>query len=91
MGRRLVCFCMDVTEKDLERAVRLGFAHPEMAKRYTTAMMGPCQGKMCALRFMQVLSRLTGQPLEELRLPTLRPPVQPVPLGVLIPPEAGPQ
>ncbi len=83
MSKSFVCTCMDVTEEDLQQAVQKGYGHPEMAKRYTGALMGSCQGKYCALRFLEVLARLTGQSLETLRVPTIRPPIAPVPLGLL--------
>ncbi len=43
------CICEDVTTKDLKRAVAEGFDSIELAKRYTTVTMGPCQGKLCGL------------------------------------------
>ena len=40
-------FSEDVTSKDLEAAVRRGISTLlELAKRYTTATMGPIQGKL---------------------------------------------
>ena len=44
-----VCVCEDVTVKDMKRAVAEGFDSIELAKRYTTVTMGPCQGKLCHL------------------------------------------
>ncbi len=38
-----------MTEKDVKRAVGEGFDSIELAKRYTTVTMGPCQGKLCHL------------------------------------------
>ena len=47
LGKRFVCFCEDVTVKDIDRAVAEGFDAIEPLKRYSTVNMGPCQGKMC--------------------------------------------
>ena len=42
-----VCFCEDQTTKDLKYAIAEGFDSIELAKRYTTVTMGPCQGRLC--------------------------------------------
>lgn len=74
---------MDITDKDMARAVKEGFDHIETLKRYTAVLMGPCQGKVCAMNVLREFARLTGKTLEELRVPTLRPPLRPIPLGLL--------
>jgi hypothetical protein len=74
---------MDITLEDIERAVEEGFDHVETLKRYTAVLMGPCQGKVCAMNVLEEFSRLTGKSVEDLRVPTLRPPLRPVPLGLL--------
>jgi sarcosine oxidase subunit alpha len=43
----IVCLCEDVGVDELEQAWQEGFRSTEIAKRYTTATMGPCQGAMC--------------------------------------------
>ena len=83
MAKKIVCYCQDLTEADLIRAIEEGYDHPELLKRYTGAFMGPCQGKMCGLNVLKVFAEKTGQPMEELRVPTMRPPVEPIPLGWL--------
>lgn len=83
MARRIICLCMDITDKDMARAVKEGFDHIETLKRYTAVLMGPCQGKVCAMNVLREFARLTGKTLEELRVPTLRPPLRPIPLGLL--------
>lgn len=74
---------MDVTDEDLARAVAEGFDHIETLKRYTAVLMGPCQGKVCAMNVLREFARLTGKTVAELRVPTLRPPLRPLPLGLL--------
>ncbi len=83
MGKRIICLCMDITDTDLAQAVAEGFDHIETLKRYTAVLMGPCQGKVCAMNVLREFARLTGQAVEELRVPTLRPPLRPLPLGLL--------
>ncbi len=46
-GKQFVCFCEDVTTKDVGQSIQEGFASLELSKRYTTVTMGPCQGRMC--------------------------------------------
>jgi len=79
--RAFVCPCEDVTAKDLVRAVEEGFEDIEIAKRYTTVTMGPCQGRLCHLHSVRALARATGVGEESLGTTTARPPWQPTPLG----------
>ncbi len=81
--RCFVCVCEDVSEKDLRRAVAEGFDSIELAKRYTTVTMGPCQGKLCQLASVRLLARETGIAEAEIGATTARPPWAPVELGLL--------
>jgi bacterioferritin-associated ferredoxin len=81
--KTVVCFCLDVTEDDVRRAIADGFDHIETIKRYTGAMMGPCQGKMCRRSLTELYCALTGQSAESVVQPTSRPPMRPVRLGTL--------
>jgi sarcosine oxidase subunit alpha len=78
-----VCVCEDVTEKDLKRAVAEGFDSAELAKRYTTVTMGPCQGKLCHVPSIRLLARETEVGEEAIGTTTARPPWAPVELGLL--------
>jgi sarcosine oxidase subunit alpha len=81
--RCFVCICEDVTVKDLKRAVAEGFDSIELAKRYTTVTMGPCQGKLCHLASVRVLARETRTAESAIGATTARPPWEPVELGLL--------
>ena len=81
--KRFVCFCEDITAKDIEQAVQEGFDDIQTLKRYSTVTMGPCQGKMCHSAAAALCSRATGRPLEEVGSTTSRPPLQPVPMSAL--------
>ena len=83
MSKKMVCFCQDLTEADIVRAIKEGYDHLETLKRFTGAFMGPCQGKMCAASVVRLYAETTGRPVEELRIPTMRPPVEPILLGAL--------
>jgi len=78
-----VCVCEDVTVKDVKRAVAEGFDSIELAKRYTTVTMGPCQGKLCQLASVRVMARETETAESAIGTTTSRPPWTPVELGLL--------
>lgn len=81
--RRILCLCHDVTDADIARAVRLGYRHPETIKRFTGALMGPCQGRTCADLVLDAIARETGADRASLRTPTARPPAYAVRMGLL--------
>lgn len=83
MARRILCLCMDISDQDLAQAIAEGFDQTETLKRYTAVLMGPCEGKVCAVNVLREFARLTGKEPEDLRVPTLRPPVRPLPLALL--------
>ena len=84
VSKAFVCFCMDVTEATLREAFRQGFTEPETLKRFTGAFMGPCQGKSCASNVLQRAAEMAGVSASALRIPTCRPPLVPVPIGLLV-------
>jgi len=83
VAKKIICLCMDITDDDIARAIEEGFDHTETLKRYTAVLMGPCEGKVCAMNVLKEFARLTGKTAGELRVPTLRPPLRPLPLGLL--------
>jgi sarcosine oxidase, subunit alpha len=82
-GKRFVCVCEDVTEKDVCDAVAEGFDNIETLKRYSTVSMGPCQGKMCQMAAIAICAHQTSRTIEETGTTTARPPYNPITLGVL--------
>src|SRR5215467_11619520 len=81
-----VDFSEDVTAKDLRAAVAEGFDSAELAKRFTTATMGPLQGKLESVNAAAVVADAIGTSIAETGTTTWRPPYVPVSLGAL----AGP-
>lgn len=79
----ILCPCEDITREEVEDAVRDGYATIEDVKRYTGLATGTCQGRLCLAPCVDLLSRLTGRPAPEIGLIRFRPPVEPLPLGVL--------
>ncbi len=82
-GKSFVCLCEDVTTKDVKRAVAEGFDSIELAKRYTTATMGPCQGRLCHLATIRLYARENETDEASIGTTTARPPWAPVSLGLL--------
>lgn len=64
-------------------AIREGARTIDEIKRRTRAGMGLCQGKTCRRLIAQILARETGRSMEDILPSTFRPPVRPIPLGVL--------
>jgi sarcosine oxidase, subunit alpha len=79
----VVCICEDVAVKDLKRALAEGFDSIELAKRYTTVTMGPCQGRLCHVPSIRIYAREQGTDEAAIGTTTARPPWAPVKLGLL--------
>jgi sarcosine oxidase subunit alpha len=79
----LVDFTEDVSSKDVADAAGEGYDSSELVKRYTTATMGPTQGKLETMNTVAVLAEATGRTIEELGTTVWRPPYAPVSLGAL--------
>jgi sarcosine oxidase, subunit alpha len=79
----IVDFCEDVTSKDIIAAVSEGYGSIELAKRYTTATMGPTQGKLEVVNAVAIVAEVTGKTIAETGTTTWRPPYAPVTLGAL--------
>ncbi|MQA07743.1 MAG: FAD-dependent oxidoreductase [Pseudonocardiaceae bacterium] len=79
----MVDFSEDVSSKDLHVAVREGYDSAELAKRYTTATMGPLQGKLETINAIATVAEATGRTVAETGTTTWRPMYAPVTLGAL--------
>jgi sarcosine oxidase subunit alpha len=82
-GKCFACLCEDVTSKDVHLSIEEGYDSIELSKRYTTVTMGPCQGRMCQLPAVRLMSQETGQSLGDVGTTTARPPWVSVPMGIL--------
>jgi sarcosine oxidase, subunit alpha len=85
--RAFACFCEDVRVGEILAERRAGYADPEVLKRRTAALTGPCQGKYCLPAFVDAV-----EPAEPgaTSLPTGRPPLRPVRLGELVAQDSEP-
>ena len=73
----------DVTTRDLELAMREGFASIEHIKRYTTTGMATDQGKTSGLNALAIVAERSDRKVPEVGLTTYRMPYTPVTFGIL--------
>ena len=85
-GKAFVDYQNDVTTKDLPLAVREGYNHIELAKRYTTTGMATDQGKLGNVNAVAMVAQTLGRTMEQVGTTTFRPFYTPVAVGAL----AGP-
>ena len=78
-----VDFSEDVSSKDLVTAVAEGYDSAELAKRYTTATMGPLQGKLETINAIAVIAEANGTTIQATGTTVWRPPYAPTTLGAL--------
>ncbi|AAD36502.1 conserved hypothetical protein [Thermotoga maritima MSB8] len=65
---RLVCFCNEVTEKEIVEAIRRGARTLNGVKFRTRAMFGRCQGGFCMARILKILERELGVDMSEIKM-----------------------
>ena len=79
----IVDYSEDVSSKDLVSATKEGYDSVELLKRYTTATMGPAQGKLETVNTVAVLAEARGETIAEVGTTIWRPPYAPLTLGAL--------
>ena len=86
----ILCFCEDVRGHEIRVEQAAGYGDPELVKRRTGALTGPCQGKYCLAAVTCALTDATrSQTPTDVVLPTGRPPLRPVRLRDLVAEDAG--
>ena len=88
-GKAFVDFQNDVCAGDLDLAVREGYDHVELAKRYTTSGMATDQGKLSNINATGILAEARGLSPAEIGTTTFRPFYTPVSFGALAGPHRG--
>jgi NADPH-dependent 2,4-dienoyl-CoA reductase/sulfur reductase-like enzyme len=79
----IVCRCEEVTVGEVRRHIRPGSQDPNAVKSLTRIGMGLCQGHNCSQQVSALFAQATGRPLTELPPLSPRPPVRPVPIGLI--------
>ncbi|WP_431323373.1 sarcosine oxidase subunit alpha [Rhizobium sp. YTU87027] len=88
-GKAFIDFQNDVHTKDLSLAVREGYSHVELAKRYTTNGMATDQGKLSNVNAIGLIAKARGVSPGEVGTTTFRPFYTPVSFGALAGPSHG--
>ncbi|OYV03545.1 (2Fe-2S)-binding protein [candidate division bacterium WOR-3 4484_18] len=81
---KIICRCEDLTEDEIIKYIEQGYHTLEEIKRASRAGMGHCQGRTCQRLIAQIISKKLGIPLENIKPPTARPPIKPIPLKVTL-------
>lgn len=81
--KAFVDFQNDVHLKDIGLAVREGYSHVELAKRYTTSGMATDQGKLSNVNAIGLIAKARGVSPAEVGTTTFRPFYTPVSFGAL--------
>ncbi len=89
-SKAFVDFQNDVTAEDIRLALREGYGHVELAKRYTTNGMATDQGKTSNLNAIGILAEERGVSPGEVGATTFRPFYTPVSFGALAGASIGP-
>ena len=79
----IMCRCEDVTEEEIVDAIREGLVSLDEIKRLKRCGMGHCQGRTCRSLISRLIARELGKELADIELTTFRPPVIPIPVGVV--------
>lgn len=86
----IACYCEDVHVREIAHECATGYGDPELVKRRTGALTGPCQGAFCLAAVHCAMAAAGGyrdgpEPGSPgLTLPTARPPLSPVRLADLV-------
>jgi NADPH-dependent 2,4-dienoyl-CoA reductase/sulfur reductase-like enzyme len=79
----IVCRCEEVTAGAIRAAARAGATKLNSLKTWNRCGMGRCQGRTCGPIIAQIIAAEEGVSVESVGMFTARPPIKPVPLGVV--------
>jgi thioredoxin reductase/bacterioferritin-associated ferredoxin len=79
----IVCRCENLSRATLDDAIRAGAHTVNALKAATRCGMGACGGRVCEDSAAALIADATGLSRAEIGQATARPPLRPVPLGVL--------
>ncbi len=79
----IICRCEDVTYAELQSLLQRGATTATALKSESRAGMGPCGGKFCMEMVLRLTAKELGQPISELKPPSVRPPLRPVALEAI--------
>lgn len=81
--KTIVCRCEDISLEEIRELIGKGFKSFDEIKRICRCGMGPCQGRTCRDIVLREIAIAEGKRIEDLKMPTFRPPTKPVKLGLI--------
>jgi NAD(P)H-nitrite reductase large subunit len=78
-----ICRCEEITKGEILEAVERGATTMWQVRRLTRCGLGLCQSRSCGRISARIVAEALDKPLEEVLVPSYRPPVQPVQIDVL--------
>ncbi len=79
----IICRCEDLTLAELRAVIEEGYTTIEEIKRKTRLSMGPCRGTTCLHLIDKILAEYKNCSVEDVDMPTNRPPLAGIKLGAL--------
>ena len=79
----IVCRCEEVTVAEILDNMIADTSDPNAVKSLTRAGMGNCQGRNCQRQIAALVAGQAGRPIQDVPMFTARPPVKPVPIGLI--------
>ncbi len=76
-GHDFIDFDEDLKSKDIVNTVKDGYDDIQLVKRYSTAGLGPSQGRHANLNTIRIVARETGRSMASIGTTTFRPPFVP--------------
>jgi sarcosine oxidase, subunit alpha len=76
-GFDFIDFDEDIQSKDIINTIKDGYDDIQLVKRYSTAGLGPSQGRHANLNTIRIVARATGKSIESIGTTTYRPPLVP--------------
>ncbi len=76
-GKNFIDFDEDLQVKDIVNSIKDGYDDIQLVKRYSTAGLGPSQGRHTNLNTIRIVAKETGKTLDQVGTTTYRPPLVP--------------
>ncbi|WP_069470117.1 FAD-dependent oxidoreductase [Candidatus Marithrix sp. Canyon 246] len=74
----IICRCEEVTLKQIKNGLERNCKETNSIKSFTRCGMGSCQSRFCGLTLLEVISKHTNTPIEELKYLKIRSPIKPI-------------
>ena len=85
-----ICRCEDITQGEIRKAARDCDGNLGRIKSSIRLSMGRCQGRNCLVPAATIVASECRVSLDSVRLPRMRPPARPIPIGSLLEEALGP-